>query len=280
MGTVPRRLGCLSAFVGAIVMPPCSRVFAAVPMPAPALLSMPAACSVSAPTSFRPNSSAVATRAAQVTRNDRADLTFEVRPVSTGALLVQAVGGELVIRKTVEQSGSWTLELQARNDRVAVSVAEQAIRIMRGRKSISLTLETATDEQLTDVRRMLADSRAVALFRAAGAAIEASEDDAGPALAMLMADSLVGALTGDVGAPRRIARHLARHALSRARRIGMAGNCYAFWEAHVMAAWTDYVACLSEVSPWAPLQLLCAARWSLMVESYWWQFLTCASFPF
>ena len=48
----------------------------------------------------------------------------------------------------------------------------------------------------------------------------------------------------------------------------------------VMTAWMDYMGCVIDVSPWAPLQLMCAARWSLQVESYWWSFIACSSLPF
>ena len=175
---------------------------------------------------------------------------------------------------------AWTLELHARNDNVVLSVAEHDVAIRRGGKSLSFALDTATEDNLADVRRLFADSRAVLLFRAASAAIEASEDDSAPSAAVLIADSLVGAFTGDVGAPRRIARHLARHSLSRIRRVGAANDCYGDWEGRVMTAWMDYMGCVIDVSPWAPLQLMCAARWSLQVESYWWTFIACSSLPF
>lgn len=277
-----RRWCCLSVVIGAIGLVPCGRVFAAaaeaVSPPSTALLAVcrPGGAMLPA-TSTR---AAHARRVAQVTRNDRADLTFELRPAPDGAVAVGAGGGELTIRKTVLPGGSWTLELLARNDRVTVSVAEHAVNVSRDKKSITVSLGSTGDDRLLAVRRLLADSRAVALFRGASAAIEASEDDAPASASVLMADALVGFLTGDVGAPRRIARHLARHALSREQRIGMATDCYAVWEQRVMAAWTEYTSCIMDVNPWAMLQIMCAARWSLMVEAYWWAFIACSSIPF
>jgi hypothetical protein len=277
MGRSLRRLGCLSALFAATNLATSDQVFAATPL----LPSSTAACRlITLATPSLGNHAAVNRAAAQVSRNDRADLTFEVRPSPDGTFTVQAGGTELSVRKTVDESGSWTLEIQTRNDKVVLSVGPQGLNLVRGKKSIAFSLDTATEEQLTDARRLLADSKAVVLFRAASAALEASEDDSGPATSVLIADAIVGALTGDVGAPRRIARHLARHSLSRVRRVGMGTDCYAVWEGRVMSAWSDYTSCIYDFMPWAPLQILCAARWSLMVESYWWTFIACSSLPF
>ena len=60
----------------------------------------------------------------------------------------------------------------------------------------------------------------------------------------------------------------------------MSTDCYGVWEQRVMTAWMDYMGCVIDVNPWAPLQLMCAARWSLQVESYWWTFIACSSLPF
>ena len=283
MGTPHRRRWyCLPGVIAAIGLMPCERAFGAAAVPVLAATNLPlTACRPGAGPLPGNNPRAVAPRAVvQVTRNDRADLTFEVRPAPSGALAIHAAGGELTVRKTVLQGGSWTLELQARNDRVSVSVSEQVINVLRDKTSVAVQLGAPSDERLLAVRRLLADSGAVTLFRGASAAIEASEDDAPASVAVLMADAVVGLLTGDVGAPRRIARHVARHTLSRERRIGMGTDCYAVWEQRVMAAWTDYTNCIMEVNPWAMLQIACAARWSLMVESYWWAFIACSSIPF
>src|SRR3954470_5649502 len=50
-------------------------------------------------------------RAAQVTRSDKADVTFEVRPASGGAIEVSGRSGELQVKKTVQSSGDSVLEL-------------------------------------------------------------------------------------------------------------------------------------------------------------------------
>lgn len=280
MRTELRDLARLSAAIVAIVLAPNVNVLAA-PILAPSVAAFPAACRAGGPPSFDLVGGAVRARpVVQVTRNEPADLTFEVRPSPNGALVVQATGGDFAMRKTVQQGGGWTLELQSRSDSVVINVAEHDFSVRRGQKSVSVALATATEENLFEVRRLLADSRAVALFRAASAAIEASEDDSAPSAAVLMSDSLVGALTGDVGAPRRIARHLARHVLAKTRRVGMGADCYGVWEQRVMTSWMDYMGCVMDVSPWAMLQIMCAARWSLQVESYWWTFIACSSLPF
>ena len=47
----------------------------------------------------------------------------------------------------------------------------------------------------------------------------------------------------------------------------------------MVAAWSNYMSCLHDVYSWI-LMFGCSLDWTLAVESYWWQFIGCSSFPF
>ena len=138
------------------------------------------------------------------------------------------------------------------------------------------TPATASDEDLDKVRRLLADSRAARLVRVAAAAVQDSEDNSASSAALLIGDALVGMLTGDAGAPGRVARHLARHARSRVRPVSLQIDCYNTWERRVFRASYEWEECARDFSVWNPTRHLCAMRWILQVESYWFSFMTCS----
>ena len=43
-------------------------------------------------------------------------------------------------------------------------------------------------------------------------------------------------------------------------------------------AWNDYIACWTSVWPNDFFQEICAARWFIQVESYWFGFISCSGF--
>ena len=130
--------------------------------------------------------------------------------------------------------------------------------VTRGRKTITLTAQ-ATEEDLSAVSRLLADSRAVRQMRAKGAAFEADEEDSAAAASLLFADALVGTLTGDVGAPHRVARLLSKKARAGLRTVqGRPNTCYYQWEQTCLWAYMDYEE--YALLYWSP-QLMCATRW-------------------
>lgn len=215
--------------------------------------------------------------AAPVRTPQGANLAFGLSMTPDGSIQVDGRAGDLIIRKTVAQNGEFTLELDA-GDRVVVAFTAHAIRVTRGRKTIVLTPEARRDDDFQRAHVLLAESRAVRLFRTTAAAIQHSEDDSAPAAAMVMADALVGTLTGDVGATVRAARHLSRHARPRFRTVALAANCYGTWEQQVVGAADELDACVRDVGYWSLWTVVCSLRWHLAVESYWVSFLTCSGF--
>jgi hypothetical protein len=114
----------------------------------------------------------------------------------------------------------------------------------------------------------------VQLLRSAGAEFEAGEEDSAATVAILLSDSLVGALTGDVGAPRRVARRLARHAATKARTAGVRPiTCYYQWEQTMLWAFMDFEECVLIQNIWAAW---CSLRWTIQAESAWFSFIACS----
>ena len=179
-------------------------------------------------------------RAAQVTRNDRADITFEVRPSAGGAVEVSGRSGELQVKKTVQSNGDSVLDLSTPHDRVTFSVTGQGTSVTRGGTTVELRRNADTSHEGDRIRLLLADSRAVLRFRAVNAALIEADDRSPASLAFITSDAVTGLLTGDVGAPRRIAQFMARRGLSKVRRAGMAIDCYTLMETRMMDAWVDY----------------------------------------
>ena len=220
-------------------------------------------------------------RAAQVTRSERADVTFEVRPSAGGGVEVSGRSGELQVKKTVQSSGDSVLELSTPHDSVTFTVTGQSTGVTRGGVTVELKRNAPASDEGDRIRRLLADSRAMLRFRAVNAALLEADDRSPASLAFITSDAVAGLLTGDVGAPRRIAQFMARRGLSKVRRAGMAIDCYTLMEIRFTDAWTDYVGCVASVlSGFTYWQDLCAYRWVLQSESYWFNFISCTGFNF
>jgi hypothetical protein len=56
-------------------------------------------------------------------------------------------------------------------------------------------------------------------------------------------------------------------------------DCYTIWEGRVLDAYYELEACERDFSVWDPTRHLCAARWLLQAESYWFSFLACSGLP-
>ena len=219
-------------------------------------------------------------RAAQVTRNDRADVTFEIRPAAGGSIEVSGRSGELQVKKTVQANGETVLELSTPSDKVTFMVTGQLTSISRGGTTVELPRTAASSDAADRGRRLLADSKAMLRFRAVNAALIDADDRSPASLAFITSDAVAGLLAGDVGAPRRIARFMADRGLSKVRRAAMAIDCFTLMEQRMTDAWVDYVGCVGSVLGMSYWQDLCAYRWVVQSESYWFSFIGCSGFNF
>jgi hypothetical protein len=213
--------------------------------------------------------------AGQVRHVEAADITFYGSTTIDGGIQVEGRGGDLVFRKKSMPDGQFVLDLEAPGDRVAIGLTQHSITVERGTRQISVSLEAGSEQQLADIRTLLADSAAVYLTRVAAAAVQEAEDDSAASAAMIIGDALVGMLTGDPGAPGRAARYLSRHARTAIRRVATT-DCYRTWERRVLRASYELESCARSFNVWNPIRNVCVFRWALQVESYWFTFLSCS----
>jgi hypothetical protein len=242
------------------------------PVPAPMCTATPLVASGALPA---PSTARIA---AQVGSLPRAGITLSASTTVDGAIAIEGRAGDLLFRKKVAANGSFTLTLEARRDKVTVEVSEHAITVVRQKGRTVVTKDAEAEEQLEKVGRLLADSRAVRSFRMAAAAVEQSQDTSPAAAAVLLADAVLGPLTGDAGAPSRVARHLSRSARSRMLRVAASANCYQSYERIVVDAYNDLEGCFDQFDWWHPFRRLCGWVWTLQIESAWFSLISCSGF--
>lgn len=216
--------------------------------------------------------------AAQVSRNEKADVTLELRPSANGGVEVSGQSGDLRITKTVQSNGEFVLELANSHDTVSIAVTGQGTTVLRGRTSVRIPRGASVGQSEEKARKLLAESGAVLQLRGLAATLLEAEDRSASSLALIMADATVGMLTGDVGAPRRIARFLAHRVNGNARPASMVLDCFALMETRMVEAFSDYVGCYDSVYPNSLFTNLCGYRWVIQVESYWFGFISCTGF--
>jgi hypothetical protein len=217
--------------------------------------------------------------AARRYESSSADLVFSGGAPGDGSIVMEGRGGDLTFRKKVFQNGSFSIDVEVPRDSVSLNVVDRVVTIRRGRRTITLDLAASSEDDLDKARRLLADSRAVRLLRSAAAALQEAEDEGPGAMSLMASDAMIGMLTGDVGAPGRAARHFARRQRARLRPVGSSNDCYAEWEKRAVGASYEWEWCAMDFAPWNPIRHLCAARWILQVESYWFQLISCIGFP-
>ena len=225
-----------------------------------------------------PGRAASAVAASQVTRHERILTTFSVRRGDDGAAEMLAQRGDFEVRKRVQPSGEVVLDLSLGRDRVHVEMLATQTVVQRAGTRIVVDRASATDTEMAQVARMLAESNAVRRFRWLADQVMRIEDDSAGAIALLTSDAVVGALSGDAGAPRRVALHLSRRGRARQRPVRLAPSCYDQMETRMVDAWNDFEACVQSTEDSPFYQQLCSWRWLLMVESHWFTFVTCTGF--
>ncbi len=217
----------------------------------------------------------------QVSRNDRADVTFELRPAISGnGVTLIARSGDLEIAKTVQPTGDFVLELSSGQEKVTLNASAQGARVSRGKTSHMLRRSDTSDETPARVRRMLAESPVVLKYRSLTTRLMEDDDRTHEALALIMSDATIGMLAGDIGAPRRAARYLVERHNRGVRHAGLAVDCFTLMETRMVEAWNDYGACYYSTRYNTFYQSICSWRWTTQVESYWFNFLSCTGFSF
>ena len=209
----------------------------------------------------------------QVSFEPTTQTAFETRRGPDGSVELVAHEGQLGVRKTVAPDGRVSMELKAGRQLTRIVASPDGIEVTHGRRTLTFDPRTATEGDYERVRILLARSRPVRLFRRLAARLEATDAEDAPTTGVLVADAFVGMLDGDIGAPGRIARRLARTQRARMRAAGFSSNCYLNYEREVVDAWADLDRCYDSVS--VLLYRMCEARWFLWVEASWFSFLSC-----
>lgn len=225
---------------------------------------------------FASHTTSGTTVAAQIRHVPDTEVLFSGSMTGDGAFALEARGGGLVLTKTSRGPSGFSLDLEAPGDKVAITFGPAGIVVSRNARETTVGIDGSDIGELDRARELLAGSTAVRLARVAASSLQDSEDNSMAAASLLIADTLVGVLTGDFGAPGRMARHLSRHTRANLRRVVGGIDCYKDWEQRVYGASNELSSCVWSFSVWNPTRNLCAFRWILQVESYWFSFLTCS----
>lgn len=215
-------------------------------------------------------------------------LTAGVTPEVDGSVVVTANAGALTVRKRVHADGRFTVRLShGDQDRLVIVGDPNGVRVAYGNEPV-VELRPASDadyeRHARTVRKWLAESGAVHQFRQVVAALDRHEARGAEALSLRVTGALIAELMGDPGAAQRLSESLSRKVTRRLRPAQSGGTgygmtCYDIYERMVVNAANTLESCIASFAVYNPLRQICAAVWVLQVESAWFQFLACSSFP-
>jgi hypothetical protein len=202
-----------------------------------------------------------------------------------GGLRVTTTIGELDVRKTVYADGRVEIVLEAGRDRLAVSMAPYSVDVERRGRRAHVDVGRDEEEDWLNVKEVLAGSRALRLFRGLTAALDPATLETVAGAAMLSGDALLGYLDGDVGAIPRLAEHFIKQRKAKLKPASFEDEfvgekrCYDIYEEETARAAREYNECRRAFNWYSGWQAACAFRWTLQVESAWFQFLACSAIP-
>jgi hypothetical protein len=213
-------------------------------------------------------------------------LSAGVRMEADGALAVSATAGELTVRKQVYADGRFVVRVATQGeDRLLISGTASGLKVTYGREAaleLRADRDSDYDSKARRVRGWLARSDAVQRFRQINEALEQQDALSPEALSLRVTGALVSELLGDPGAAQRLGRSISSKLAHRLRKVQngyTAASCWDTYQRLVMAAANALEGCLNSFAVYNPMRNLCAFVWTLQVESAWFQFLSCSSFP-
>ena len=205
-----------------------------------------------------------------------------------GGVALNATAGDLTVNKQVYADGRFVVRVATRDeDRLLIQGTANGIRISYGTEA---ALDLRTDHDVDHagrarrVRGWLAKSDAVLRFREINEALEQQDVLSPEALSLRVTGALLADLLGDPGAARRLSRAITAKLEQRLRKAQSGGSGYAMtcWDTYarlVNQAAYQLQSCYSSFAVYNPLRQICSFVWTLQVESAWFQFLSCSSFP-
>jgi hypothetical protein len=211
-----------------------------------------------------------------------ADTGAELRLTATpgGALQATLLWADLDVRKVVQRNGDFHVRIAGRSDLAVFIRSADRLRVTRAGQTAIVLLNQPDEDGLEAVQQVLAGSKAVRLFRGVFGRLDKDSTESAPGVPLDHLDAWLGVLQGEPGAVDRRAP-ASRGTAWRLSRVSFAAaqSCYGSYEGEVLAAWDDFSQCVDDVKWLPPMQEVCAFTWLLRVESAWFQFIACSSFP-
>jgi hypothetical protein len=215
-------------------------------------------------------------------------LTAGVTAALDGSVDVTATAGDLTIRKNVQADGRFVvLVSRSAADEIEIAGDATGLRVRAGGAApIDLRGGSAGgyDERARQARTWLAGSEAIQRLRRIATALDLQDVATAEALSLRVTGALVAELLGDADAARRFSKAVTRHLTHRLRKVQSGGTGYTMtcWDIYsrlVNDAANQLESCIASFAVYNPMRQVCAAVWVLQVESAWFQFLSCSSFP-
>jgi hypothetical protein len=210
-------------------------------------------------------------------------LSVGLRIEGDGAVGVTATAGDLAVSKRVYADGRFVVRLATRgDDRVIISGTPHELKVAYGPEAaVDLRDDSDADGKARRVRGWLARSDAVQRFRQINEALEQQDAVSPEALSLRVTGVLLAELSGDPGAARRLGRTIAAKLAQRVRKAqtGHTPSCWDTYVRLVNVAANQLESCIASFAVYNPMRQVCAFAWTLQVESAWFQFLSCSSFP-
>lgn len=214
----------------------------------------------------------------QVAGRPELGLTVSVSSTNDGGLLLSATAGELSFRKVVYADGRYQAQIEQGRDRIAFAGSEGRVTVTYGSRSLTLSADQ-DDRQPGRVRALIVSSPALRQFRRLVAQLEATGDVSPEVLGLRVTGAVVSEVDGDEGAVRRLSRELRAKFTANMRKVRLRTSCYDSYQALVVQAANQMEECMGQFGVWNPMRQVCAAVWTLQVESAWFSFLSCSAIP-
>lgn len=226
-------------------------------------------------------------RAVRVRDVPELGLTMEVTADADGSLVLHGTAGRLTVQKRVYADGSYAVRIgHGGDEQVVISGTQAGTKVAFAGQHAELRAadDPNYEAEARRVRGWLARSTAAQQFRKLAAALDHEELASPEAIGLRITGAVLAELTGDPGAARRFNRSVLGRAAGGLRKVQSGGSGYTMscWDRYhrlVVQAANQLESCLSSFSTFDPTRNLCVFVWTLQVESAWFQFLACSSFP-
>lgn len=213
-------------------------------------------------------------------------LSVGVTMEADGGAAVTATSGDWAMSKRVYADGRFVLRVATRgDDKLLITGAPHVMRVAYGSEgAVDLLDDRSADREglARRVRGWLARSDAVQRFRQLNEALERQEALSPEGLSLRVSGALLAELLGDPGAAHRLSRSLVGRLAQRLRRVQngqTSSSCWDTYQRLVVGAANQLESCLNSFAVYNPMRQACSFVWTLQVESAWFQFLSCSSFP-